>query len=132
MRGEMAEALFLEEIADTKFVEVVGQIFQQRVVMPRFIGQEPNQEIIDAAMASLPAILSIIEGRLAKQTGAWAASDTISVADLALVSMTRQLELAGETIDAERWPQLSALNEEFKKRASFTTTADLEQTSMGG
>ena len=59
---EFARALFLEELADTRIVDVIGGIFFERFIRGRLFEQEPDAEKVDAILANdRPPLLDLLE-----------------------------------------------------------------------
>lgn len=122
---QRARALWFEEYADSTFAENVGAVFFNRIVAPNIMKQEGDQAAIDAALnEGLPTIFDYLEAQLGDNE--YLAAGRFTVADLASGSMLRQLRLAGESVDAGRWPKLAAYAERILSRPSFKTAADEE------
>lgn len=121
---DRARALWLEELADSKLVENVGPVFFNRIVKPSLMNQEPDQDAIDAALEALPPLFDYLEGQLGD--GDFLVGEHFSVADIATGSVLRQYQIAGETVDASRWPKLAAYTERILSRESFQTAAKAE------
>ena len=116
---ELARALWFEELADTKLVENVGAVFFNRVVKPKIMNQEPDQDAIDAGLEALPAHFDYLEEQLGDNE--YLVGESFSVADVATGSVLRQFQLAGESLDASRWPKLAAYGDRILARDSFQT-----------
>ncbi len=128
--AERARALWLEEFADSKFADNVGAVFFNRVVAPNLLNQEGDQAAIDAAIATLPEIFDYLEAELGD--GEYLAGGRFTVADIATGSMLRQHQLAGESVDAGRWPKLAAYAERVLSRPSFKSAAEAENEILSG
>ncbi len=130
---DCARALWFEEFADTKLIETIGPIFFNRIVKPTILKQEPDQAVIDATLEALPERFDYLEAQLTN--GDFLVGDRLSLADVAIGSMLRTHQVAGETIDATRWPQLAAYYERLTNRPAFKTVIAAEErliASMGG
>ena len=111
-----ARALFVEEFADTKLVEVLGGVFFQRVIRPNFFKQEPDEAAIAKAWAEqIPPALDWIESQVASGV----LGGALSIADIAVAAQLANFRLAGEKIDGARWPKLAAWAERTLARPSF-------------
>lgn len=122
---QRARALWLEEYADSTFAENVGAVFFNRVVAPKVLKQEGDQAAIDAALnEGLPAIFGYLEGQLGDNE--YLVAGRFTVADVATGAMLRQFQMAGESVDAARWPKLAAYAERILSRPSFKSAADEE------
>jgi len=109
-------ALFVEEFADTKLVEVLGGVFFQRVIRPAFFKQEADEAAIAKALAeAIPPALDWIESQVASGV----LGGALSIADIAVGAQVANFRLAGEKIDGARWPKLAAWAERTLARPSF-------------
>ena len=124
-----ARALWFEELADTKLAEAVGAVFFQRIVRPAMMKESTDETIVQGALReSLPPLFDYLEGQLGAQ--GYLVGDQLSVADLGVGTMLRQLQMAGETIDAARWPQLAGYGNRILTRPSFASCAADEEKLM--
>jgi glutathione S-transferase len=109
-------ALFLEEFADTKLAEVLGGVFFQRVIRPRFFSQEPDEAAIARSLAeAMPPALDWVERQL--EGGALGAA--FGIAEIAVGAQLANFRLAGEKVEAARWPRLAAFADRTLARPSF-------------
>jgi glutathione S-transferase len=102
--AERARARWIEEFADTRLGDVViWRIFYEAVVNP-FIWQRPRdkEKIARAVAEDLPEVLADLE-RLAPASG-FLFGD-VSIADIAVAAMLRNLVWARVEVDAVRWPR---------------------------
>jgi glutathione S-transferase len=101
-----AKALWLEEYADTKLVEACGGLFFERVLKPKFMQQEPDQDRIDDILANVaPPVMDYLESQL-PDSGFMLGEMTI--ADIAITSPFVNASYAQFKVDADKWPKLSA------------------------
>ncbi len=122
---ERARALWFEEFADSTLAENVAPVFFNRIVAPKVLKQEGDQAAIDAALnEGLPPLFDYLEGQLGDNE--YLAGGRFTVGDVAVGSMLRQFQLAGESVDAGRWPKLAAYGERILSRPSFKTAAEEE------
>ncbi len=130
---EQARALWFEEFADSKLAEGVGAVFFQRLVAPHILKQPTDQAAIDAALANaLPPLFDYLNAQIGDQE--FLVGGRFTVADLAVGSQLRQFQMAGESVDASRWPKLAAYAERILARPSFKSSAAEEAqilASMG-
>ena len=102
-----ARALWFEEYADTKVAVTLAGVFFERFVRPTVFKQEPNQAVIDEALNRvLPGIFDYLTQCLGDDE--FMVGGAFSVADIALTSSFVNFAIAGEKVDAERWPQIAA------------------------
>ncbi len=105
--GPRARALWFEEYADTKVAEVLGIVFFQKVVLPTLFKQEPDQAAIDKALnRDAPEVFAYLTDCLGDDE--FMVGGAFSLADIALTTSFVNFALAGESVDAERWPALAA------------------------
>ena len=121
---ECARALWFEELGDTRLVENVGPIFFNRMVKPNLMNEEPDQAAIEAALENLPPLFDYLEGQLGED--GFLMGDRFTVADIGVGTVLRQFQIAGESVDASRWPKLAAYSERVLARPSFASAAEAE------
>jgi len=115
---QRAQALFLEEYADTKLGDVVGTVFRQRFVNPNFFQQEPDEEIVKQALeVDIPPVFDYLEGQIADKP--FLIGGQFSIADIAVASPFVNFGLGGEKVDASRWPKLADYVERMHARPSY-------------
>jgi len=112
-----ARALWFEEYADTRLSETVGPAFFQRVVRKAFFKQGPDEDAVKKALEGLPPVLDYLEAQLGD--GEYLVGNRFSIADIAVGTQLAQLEHAGESVDAARWPKLAAYAGRILGRPSF-------------
>ena len=106
--GPRARALWFEEYADSHLMPtVVGGVFFQRVVMPLVFKQETDESVVEKTLnESLPKILDYLTGCLGDDD--FMVGGEFSIADISLTTGFVNLAMAGEMIDAQRWPEMAA------------------------
>lgn len=126
---ELAQALFLEEYADTRVVEHAAVVFRERLVNPIFLKKETDQAAIDKALnEDLPPVFDYLEGRM---TGTDALiGGRFSIADIAVASPFVNFEHGGEKVDAARWPKLAAYLKTVHARPSFRALIEEERQGL--
>ncbi len=125
---DCARALWFEELADSKVIEAIGPVFFNRIVKPNIMNTEPDQSLIDAGLAALPPLFDYIEGQLGDD--GHLVGSTFTVGDVALGSVLRQFEIAGEKTDRERWPKLAGYYDRLAERPSFQTVRESENSFL--
>ncbi len=105
--GPRARALWFEEYGDSKVSLTLAGVFFERVVKPAIFKQETNQAVIDQALKQeLPKIFDYLTQCLGEDD--FMVGGAFSIADIALTSPFVNFAIAGERVDAERWPQIAA------------------------
>jgi len=122
---ERAEALFLEEYADTKVTEVLGTIFRERFVNKNFFQKEPDEAVIKEALeVNIPPVFDYLESRIGD--GTYLVGGQFSIADIAVCSPFVNFAVAGESVDAGRWPALADYVQRIHGRPSYKATIESE------
>ena len=103
---DYAQALFIEEFADTSLAVAGGIGIFRPIFFAITKGEEPGLEKARDAWANqLPPIFDILEKRLDGR--AWFVGDALSIADIAGACVLMQISLVAET-PLDRWPGLAA------------------------
>ena len=96
----------------------IAPVFGERFVKPQVFGEATDESRVQEALENgIPPVFDYLEGRLA--TGAETAFDQFCVADAALGNYLACLVMAGEKIDAGRWPKLANYYDALLARPSF-------------
>ena len=115
---QYARALFLEEYADTKLIEVIGGVFFERFVKPNVLRQDPDEGRVRSLLATdVPPALDYLEAQVPESRAT--IFDRFCIADIALGAHLGGLRLAGEAIDVDRWPRLARYTKAVWSRPSF-------------
>lgn len=106
--GLRGRALWFEEYADTEMLPIiVGGVFFQRVVMPFIFKKDPDESVVSKTMnEQMPKVLDYLTTCLGDDE--YMVGGAFSIADIALTVPFVNLALAGEKIDADRWPRMAA------------------------
>lgn len=127
----LGRALWYEEYSDTKLTESVGPIFFNRVVVKKILQGEPNEAAIREGLEKLPEALGYLEGELSDGREVLAGTH-FSIADLAVCSPLVNLLHAGETVDAQQFPNLAAYVERHHARPSYKAIIEEEKAAFAG
>jgi glutathione S-transferase len=115
------KVIWYEEFADTIFFACGAAMFFNRVVAPRFLGRDGDLAAADKAeRETLPPLLDYLEG-VVPESG-YLVGDTLTLADLAVVSPFANLAHCGVTVDAGRYPKLAAYTARILARPSFAAS----------
>lgn len=105
--GPRARALWFEEYADTMVSVTVAGVFFERFVKPMVFKQETNPKVVDRALNDvLPGILDYLTESLGADE--YMVGGAFSLADISITTPFVNFALAGEKVDAERWPKIAA------------------------
>ena len=119
-----ARALFVEELVDGALAHHVlhGLLFQ-RVFGPRFLGLQPDTQLMEASLRDhIPPRLDDLEGLLEAD---WFAGP-FSYADITVASILINLAYAGERLDSARYPKLRGFLRRALARDTFREALRLE------
>jgi len=127
---DWARALFLEEYADTKLVEVNAPFFFQRIIRGKLMKQTPDEDAVKKAEEAQPAVFDWLESKAPDGDGI--VGGRFSIADIAVASPFVNLQHAGGGIDAKRWPKLAAYVARVHARPSFKALIEEERKLLAG
>lgn len=126
---ELGRALWFEEYADTKLVDVVMPVFIQRVLNTKIFKQSCDEALVERSLESLiPPVFGYLESQIREDQ--WLVGDVFSIADIAVGSVFVSLKLAGEAVDGSRWPGLASYVERTHARASIAAIIAEEEASF--
>lgn len=115
---DRARALWLEEYADTILNQVCARIFWMHIIIPFRSGQPADQSEIDAFKdEAYPGVFDYLDGA-APDTEEGIVAEGFGIADIALAAPVRLLDLAGDPLDADRWPRFEAYYQRTMARPS--------------
>ena len=113
-----AQALWFEEYADTQMMQSIGPgLFFERVVK-KFMGRECDESVVAVTLAEkLPTIFDYLEANVRGRE--FLVGDSLSIGDIAIACMLVNFEHARESLDKNRWPELSRYTAAIHARPSF-------------
>jgi glutathione S-transferase len=115
---ERAHALWLEEYADTRVVDVLTTVFFQRFVAPTFLQQETDTALVEETLTErIPPVFDYLEQRIGDRDVL--VGNHFSIADIAVTSPFVNFRIAGETPDAGRWPKLAGYVDRMFARPAY-------------
>lgn len=122
-------AVFFDEIADTVLVQAAGALFFNRVVAPKFMGQEGDQAAADLAeKETIPAALSKLEPLV--PDAQYLVGDSLSLADIALASVFVNARHGGVEVDAARYPRTAKWLSGIWELPSFVAQLEAEKQAL--
>ncbi len=129
-RQDRARADWLEEYGGTVLAESAAGIFFNRFMVPRVFKRPVDEELVnDIIDNKLPPLLDYLEGQVPADGFVFG---DLTVADLALASPFVNAGYAQYTVDAAKWPKLSALIERVKAHPAVAPLLKAEAAAFGG
>jgi glutathione S-transferase len=126
---QYGKALFYEEYADSKMVEVMAPVFFQRVIVAKLMKGKPDETIVqDKLKNAIPPVFDWLETQVPDGDGI--VGGRFSIADVALASPFVNFMHGGEKVDAKRWPKLAAYVERIHARPSYKASIEEEKAQF--
>jgi glutathione S-transferase len=124
--AQRAQARWLEEFSDTRIADVViWRIFNQVAIGPAVWGEGTNKEVVQAALTQeFPSILDYLESTL---PDSGFACGELSVADISIGAMFRNVALSRVPLDDTRWPKTISYIARVHALDSFAKLTPIEQ-----
>ena len=120
-----ARAIWFEEFADTIVSPAGGKIVFNRLVGPKFLGLEGDEEAAKQGEKDLEPILAYLEQNA--PADGWLAGEQFSIADIAVASVLRTLGYVGFGPDAAKQPATATWYERVTARPAWQEVAAKEQ-----
>ena len=126
-----ARVIWFEEFADTILSAVVGKIFFNRIVAPKFLGREGDMAVADQGeTVDLPPLLDYLEGQI--PASGFLVDDQLTLADVAVASPFVNFEHAGFKPNPTTHSKLVAYLAAILSRPSFAAVVAKEKQILGG
>jgi len=129
---QFAQALFLEEDADTRLTEATLPFLVQNLINTKFLGQRSDPAALAAAHEAGETIFAYLESRIGTNAHAGIVGGRFSIADIAIGSPFVSMQQGGGDLDAARWPKLAAYVSALHARPSFEALIEEEAASLPG
>jgi len=114
----LGRALWLEEYADTALFQAIAPCYYQTILVPLYRQRKSDEEAIHVAIThSLPPIADYLEREIAEKI--YFVADTLTIADIAIVSTFLNMYLSGFPLSATKWPALANYLDIHFQRDSF-------------
>lgn len=121
--------IWFEEFADTIACAAVGKIFFNRIVAPRFMGREGNEEeALACERDDLPKMLDYLE-KTVPDSG-YLVGEGLTLADIAVASPFVNFEHTRTEIDPARYPRTIGFVSRILARSSFATWIERERAML--
>ena len=122
-----AKAVWFDEVADTIVMAAGGPMLFNRFVKPRFLGQDCDEEVAQAAAEALEGRLGYLESVVGDE--GWL-DGQFSLGDISIASVIKSLTYSGWTLDKSKYPKLAAWFERVQARDSWKAAAETENRIM--
>ncbi len=126
-----ARTIWYEEFADTILTAAGGKMFFNRIVAPKFLGQQGDLAVADKAeKEELPPLLDYLEKVL--PASGFLVEDRLTLADIAVASPFVNLAHMGISVNATTYPKLAAYVDKILARPSFAPLIAAENAFFAG
>lgn len=127
MRGKV---IWFEEFGDCSLTGCAGKMFYNRIVAPRFLGRQGDEEIAKTAETQeLPPLLDYLEG-VVPEPGQFLVGGRVSLADIAVASPFANLTHLGCLRDPARHARVHAYVDSILERQSFRPWVERETAML--
>lgn len=104
---DRAKCRWLAEYAGAALFPCCGVMFREVFVNPNFFKQPTNQEAVtETENIKFPPVLDYLEANIPAQEFLF--GNSISIADISVMSMFIAADYGGYNVDEDRWPKLAA------------------------
>lgn len=122
-----AKAVWFDEVADTVVMAAGGPMLFNRLVGPKFLGQEGDEAAAQAAEEAITGRLGYIERTLGQD--GWL-DGAFSLGDIALASALRSFAYADWKLDEAAFPKTAAWYGRVTARPAWQAVAETERQVM--
>ena len=120
------KTIWFDEFADTIIASCSAKMFYNRVVLPRFLGKEGDEQAATAAeREELPPLLDYLE-KVVPDAGGFLVGDSITLADISIASPFANFAHLGCERDQSRHGRVYAYVESILARPSFALWIERE------
>lgn len=124
-----ATATWIEEFADTRLIEALGGLFQQRFMKPNLMGQPTDEAVVENILTNaLPPVLAYVESIMPEE--GTLLGGPISIADIAVVTAFVQGQYGQFEVTKEH-PRLRAYLDRAFANEVLTTRLASEKKMLG-
>lgn len=127
--ADRARTIWFEEFADTMMSAAGGKIFFNRVVAPKFLGREGDEEAAKLGEQELVPLFEYLEGAI--PASGYLVGDTLTLADIAVASVFVNLSHVGIVPDAATHPKLTGYIAAIHARPGFVDWIRRERKMLG-
>jgi glutathione S-transferase len=124
-----AQACWLEEYADSRLVEACAGLFRERLLKPAMLNEPTDEAVVQNILDhALPECLSYLES-VTPEAG-YLVGDSLSVADIAVVTCFVQARYGDFDVDPGQHPKLAHYLEQAYNSELLTKRMQAEQAAM--
>lgn len=127
--ADRARTIWFEEFADTMMGASGGKVFFNRIVAPKFLGREGDEEAAKLGEQELGPMRDYLEGVI--PASGFLVADRLTLADIAVASVFVNLAHVGLHPDATTHPKLAAFVTTMHARPSFAPWIARERKMLG-
>lgn len=122
---QQARCSWFEKFADYELAAACTfAVFRNRIIMP-LVGRPCDEERVQKALAkSIPPLFAYLDQELAGKE--FLIGEHMTIADIAVASQLVNLHHGGESVDAQRYPNLAAFAERMHARPTFAKSISKE------
>ena len=122
---DLGRAIWFDELGDTELFPVLIKPFVQRVLRPKMMNLPCDEAVVAKCMGEeAPRVFDHLEGVI---DGPYLVGGAFSLGDISVATTFHNLHLAGEAVEAGRWPKLASYVEGILERPSFQTAIAARQ-----
>lgn len=127
--ADRARARWLEEYADTRLADgLIWRLFYEVSIKKRTTGQSADEAVVKRAReVEIPASLDYLEAQIPANAFIFGEP---SIADISLACYFRTAAFVRYTVDAARWPRVSALLDRTWALPAFRKLAHFEDCTL--
>jgi glutathione S-transferase len=127
---ERGQIMWFDEFADTIFTPATGPAFFQRVVAPKFLGQDTDHAVADKAEhEATPPVLDYLESVI--PVSGYLVGGRLTLADISAACPFVNAEHAGIKIDAAKYPKITKWLAGIQALEGFATWIRREKKMLG-
>ncbi len=124
-----AQACWLEEYADSRLIELCAGLFRERLLKPKMLNEPTDEGLVqDILVNALPKALTYVETQT-PETG-YLVGDSLSIADLAVVTCFVQARYGNFEVDGALYPKLRSYLDRAHGTDLLTARLEAEQAAM--
>ena len=124
-----ARTIWYDEFVDTILFVPAAKIFFNRVVAPKFLGRDGDEDLAKLGESELPAMYDYLEGVI--PASGFLVADQMTLADISVTCVFVNLSLAGIHPEPKTYPKLASYIAAICARPSFAARIARERKMVG-